>query len=61
MKLKEHLEGYRLDWLASQVVQPTGQMGMNINTFYTFVYKDANQCPQWLHRELERITNRKIS
>lgn len=60
MKLKEYLTDYRLNKLAEQVKQPTGQIGMNINTFYTYVYKEVSECPAWLLAELERITNRTI-
>ena len=59
MKLREQLEGFKLNWLADNVKQPTGQIGMSVNTFYSIVYGRLD-CPQWLIAELERITNRKI-
>lgn len=60
MDIKEQLTGFRLTWLAENVVQPTGKIGMNINTFYSFVYRRSEDMPEWLRNELKRLTNREI-
>ena len=60
MKLKDQLEGFKLNWLADEVTNPMGTKGMNVNTFYSFVYNEKKVPPQWLINELSRITGREI-
>jgi len=59
MNLTDQLKGFQITWLADNVKQPNGQVGLNYQTFYSYI-KDRRTCPDWLVNELERITNRSI-
>jgi len=59
-KIMNQLEGFDLKWLSQQIVDPMHIKGKFYPTFYSWVSGDRT-CPEWLLKELSRITNRKIT
>lgn len=55
----DYLNGFNLKWLAAQVKQPNGQIGMPYQTFYSYVASKRTP-PHYLVNELRRITGREI-